>query len=313
MQESSPIFNRLRKNLKSRKNLRRNVSAFRLYEKDIPEYPYIIDIYNDEAVIYEKGKKIDDADVDMLNLRAKHLQELKVAISEILEIDLLNIHFKTRVKQQGNEQYQAEKFRFNMLEVKEYNLKFYVNLTKYLDTGLFLDHRPLRSWLIKESKGKKVLNLFSYTGSLSVAAAIGGAKTTTLDMSKTYLEWAMKNFELNRINLNSHEFYQCDLIHHIQNELTGKFDIILLDPPSFSNSKRMETSFNIQDDHVWMLKKLAKHLNKDGHIYFSNNYTRFKLAQEISEIFKIEDLTRKSIPEDFKNLKIHQCYRLTLI
>lgn len=311
MQETSIILNRLRKNLKIRKNLIKSegIEAYRLYEKDIPEYPYIIDIYKDYAVIYEKGKKIGEDD-ELNDLVYEHRTDIFAALGELLNIPENKIHLKERVKQSGKQQY--EKIAKDKLSfaVKEGEMKFKVNLEDYLDTGLFLDHRPLRKIINQTSASKKVLNLFAYTGSFSVAAALGGGVVTTVDMSRTYLDWARDNFRINDITIKDHHFTQADAVNYIMN-LVEKFDIIILDPPSFSNSKRMEDIFDVQRDHITLIEKLMSLLNPEGVLYFSNNLRSFKLDFLIREGFKIEDLTYKSIPKDFRDQKIHQCYKIT--
>ncbi len=312
MKESPIILNRLKKNLKSRKSLikQENLTAFRLYEKDIPEYPYIIDVYGDNAVIYEKGKRIDQQSNSEINLQQKHQTEIVDAIKETLGFTDRNIIFKKREVKKGKDQYKKLGRSKNYKEISEGKCKFLVNLYDYLDTGLFLDHRPLRKMIYENSKNKKVLNLFSYTGSISVAAALGGALTTTMDMSATYLEWAKDNFELNKIPLEKHKFFQRDLTSTLKKPLKDKFDIIILDPPSFSNSKRMEDSFNVQDDHEWMIISLMQSLNPKGVLYFSNNFRKFKLSEKISNNYQVKDISFKTIPKDFRDQKIHQCYEI---
>jgi 23S rRNA (cytosine1962-C5)-methyltransferase/23S rRNA (guanine2445-N2)-methyltransferase / 23S rRNA (guanine2069-N7)-methyltransferase len=312
MKDSSIILNRLRKNLKNRKNLVKNskLTAYRLYEKDIPEYPYIIDIYNDHAVVYEKGKKIDEEDDDSLLLQREHQKHIEEALGEILSIPMLKVIFKKRQKQKGKSQYNQICKKDEFFPVNENGMKFLVNLFDYLDTGLYLDHRPLRKIIKDSSLSKRVLNLFSYTGSLSVAAAMGGGKVTTIDMSKTYMDWAVQNFWENSIDPEMHEFIQTDVIQYLEAPLKVKYDIIILDPPSFSNSKRMQDVFDIQEDHGWMIRNLMKSLTKNGVLYFSNNFRKFKLDDDIVSNFEIKDITKKSIPMDFRDLKIHVCFEL---
>lgn len=313
MKEISSLTNRLKKNYKQRKPKlsQYNITAYRLYEKDIPEYPYIVDIYNQSAVIYEKGKNIKN-DPELQQKQAETQNALKLALQDILKISASNIIFKQRSIQKGLQQYEKLGRNPNTIIIKEGPAKFYVNLKNYLDTGLFLDHRPLRHLIFKSAKAKKVLNLFSYTGSISVAAALGGAKNvTTIDMSKTYLNWAQENFELNGLPLVQHDFFQADIVSYLQDEIKDQFDIIILDPPSFSNSKRMEDDFSIQNDHEWMLNKLMQYLSKDGILYFSNNFRKFKLSEDIKEKYLVKDISKETIPFDFKDPKIHVCFKLT--
>ncbi|MFT6630953.1 MAG: 23S rRNA (cytosine1962-C5)-methyltransferase/23S rRNA (guanine2445-N2)-methyltransferase [Bacteriovoracaceae bacterium] len=312
MKDSSIILNRLRKNLKNRKNLVKNskLTAYRLYEKDIPEYPYIIDIYNEYAVVYEKGKRIDEDDEEILALQREHQKHIEEALDEVLNIPMLKVIFKKRQKQKGSSQYNKICKKDEYFPVNENGMKFLVNLFDYLDTGLFLDHRPLRKMIKDSSLKKKVLNLFSYTGSISVAAAMGGGKVTTIDMSKTYMDWAVENFWENQIDPEMHTFIQTDVIQYLEAPLKEKYDIIILDPPSFSNSKRMQDVFDIQEDHGWMIRNLMKSLTPTGVLYFSNNFRKFKLDEEILTSFEIKDITKKSIPMDFRDLKIHVCFEL---
>ncbi|MBT4791905.1 MAG: hypothetical protein HON90_10065 [Halobacteriovoraceae bacterium] len=314
MQDHSIILNRLRKNLKKRKSLIKNsnLNAYRLYEKDIPEYPYIIDIFNQYAVVYEKGKKFDDDEVEELTqTRQRHQKHIISALKEACDIPTSHIVFKTRQKQKGKDQYQKIMRSEEFFIIKELGMKFRVNVHDYLDPGLFLDHRPLRKTIKETSKNKKILNLFAYTGSLSVAAALGGGLVTTIDMSKTYLNWAWENFLLNEIDPEKHEFIQADVINLVTNELNTKYDIIILDPPSFSNSKRMEDNFDVQRDHGNLIKPLMKNLTSNGILYFSNNYRKFKLDTEILDNYAVKDITLKSIPADFRDLKIHTCFEIT--
>lgn len=309
MTNDSIIYNRIKKNYrKLAKFLKKEeIDAFRLYEKDIPEYPFIIDIYSNRAVIYEKGKKLDLNDQNQLELKRTHLDEITSALRELLEIKKENIHIKERNIQKGKNQYEKLEKTSHFFYINEGDLKFRVNLHDYLDTGLFLDHRPLRKILRQDSTDLKVLNLFAYTGSLSVACAKAGAIVTTVDMSKTYIEWAKENFKLNHIDPHQHKFTQADALKYIDG-LHESFDLILLDPPSFSNSKRMKETFNVQDFHEDIILKLMKNLNQNGKLYFSNNYTKFKISDNLSKNFKVQDITYKTIPQDFRNKKIHQCF-----
>lgn len=313
MKDYSIILNRLKKNLVKRKTLlKQNITAYRLYEKDIPEYPYIIDIYNDFAVVYEKGKRVKE-DNHLLKLKfLKHKEQVKEALIELLKIESDNIIFKERSQQKGKSQYEKLSKSNEYINISEEKLKFRVNLYDYLDTGLFLDHRPLRKRLVSMCKDKTVLNLFSYTGSLSVAASFAGAKkVTTVDLSKNYIQWAQENFKTNNLDTQKNEFLVKDCLNYIYNELNTKFDVIILDPPSFSNSKKMKDTFDIQSSHMEMILKLMKHLNKDGILFFSNNLRTFKIDSRLQNLFNIKDISKKSIPMDFRDDKIHFCFEIT--
>ena len=202
------------------------------------------------------------------------------------------------------------------MTVEESGLKFSINIRDYLDTGLFLDHRTTRSMIREWSKDKRFLNLFAYTGSVSVYAAAGSAKsTTTVDMSKTYLEWAKRNFKLNNMMTNNHQFIQADCIKWLKEQKSSKnkYDLIFLDPPTFSNSKRMDTVFDVQKDHVYLINAAMKLLDNDGMLVFSNNFRKFKMDSGLTDLYEIEDISKKTIPEDFKrNQKIHNCWTIKL-
>ena len=223
-----------------------------------------------------------------------------------------NIVLKVRSQQKGTKQYEKFNQSGDMMEVYENGARFLVNLTDYLDTGLFLDHRDTRQIVMNMAKGKDVLNLFSYTGSVSVFAAKGGAKSvTTVDMSNTYLDWAKKNVSLNKLD-GPHAFVQADCTTWLADH-KGKYDLIFIDPPSFSNSKRMSNTWDVQRDHVDMLTRAKACLNDNGTVIFSNNKRGFKLDTQALEAlgFGIENITAKTIPEDFaRKGKIHQCWTL---
>ena len=241
----SAIQNRLEKNYRKLKpwSDRNRFEAFRLYDRDIPEFPYIIDIYKDYVLVYDKSDVLKDAGKN-------HLPPTLEAIKTLLKTEESKLIIKRRVRQEGDEQYEKLNDKDHEFAIQENQFKFYVNLWDYLDTGLFLDHRPSRYKIFQKSAGKRVLNLFSYTGSISVAAALGGASVTSIDLSNTYIEWAKRNFELNKIKLNDHSFLQADVLQFLQNDMPhNAYDLIFLDPPTFSNSKRMNQILDIEKVH----------------------------------------------------------------
>ena len=306
------LKNRILKNQKKLKPYltKNKVEAYRLYNKDIPEYPYLIDIYGAEAVIYEQGKKLSDEDQA---IRAAHQQDIELVLQEALQIPSEHQHFKIREKQKGNDQYKPlDSKSTDFFVINEPPLKFLVNLERYLDTGLFLDHRPLRQYLMANSQGKKVLNLFCYTGSLSVAAARGGGVVTSIDMSNTYLQWAYENFLLNDLDPKAHVFYQADVLKEIavRKENNEKFDIILLDPPSFSNSKRMEEDLDIERDHPILIRDCMALLAPAGTLYFSTNKRKFELHRIIKDTYKVKEISQWTIPQDFHHSYIHQAWTI---
>jgi 23S rRNA (guanine2445-N2)-methyltransferase / 23S rRNA (guanine2069-N7)-methyltransferase len=308
--------NRLQKNLKhlGRWAQRSGVDCYRLYDADLPEYAIAIDLYHSEKLWvhvqeYQAPKTIDPARAQ------QRLREALALIPQTLGVAPTQMHFKVRQQQKGRAQYEKLAERGNFHEVREGSCRLLVNFTDYLDTGLFLDHRITRQMIEDEARGKRFLNLFAYTGSATVHAAAGGATaTTTVDMSKTYLGWAERNMQLNGYSGKAHEYIQADCTAWLQDEAAlGKrqYDLIFIDPPTFSNSKRMEDVFDVQRDHVWMLRQAVQLLAPGGVLYFSNNYRKFKLDEAALAGLAVEDISGRTIPEDFKrNGRIHQCWRI---
>lgn len=308
MENNIAIKNRLLKNFKRLQSYvkQEKLQAYRLYDRDIPEYPYIVDFFGDYAIIYERGLK-DELVPEAT--RTKHFEELVDSLqSDFKKSDDLII-FKKRERQKGKEQYEKHGVRNDFFEIKEGNFSFWINPYDYLDVGLFLDHRPLRKMLNKSSKGKKILNLFSYTGSISVACALGGGRVTSVDLSNTYSLWAMDNFRLNDIDPKLHTFVVQDVFQFLKND-KNFYDIIILDPPSFSNSKKIEGSFDVQRDHLALVQLCMNRLAQDGVLYFSNNHRKFKLADEIKDLYEVKDISQKTIPPDFRDEKIHKCFEI---
>jgi 23S rRNA (cytosine1962-C5)-methyltransferase/23S rRNA (guanine2445-N2)-methyltransferase / 23S rRNA (guanine2069-N7)-methyltransferase len=296
------IANRLKKNFKHKNKWakRENIDAYRLYDRDIPDYPYIVDIYQDHVIIYLRLKEID-----LDPKKEAHIDELFAGLEEIgFSADKHIV--KSRKVQSSKDQYTKEASLKLTKKVQEREMLFKVNLTDYLDTGLFLDHRPLRKTLSSlELKGQTALNLFSYTCSLSVALAYAGATVTSVDMSKTYLSWGEENFAINDQKIYEHHFVAADCMSYVK-ENEQLFDIIIVDPPSFSNSKKMTGSFDIQRDHDYLLRKCYEFLRPGGKLYFSNNLRSFKLETNLP----FKDITSSSIPVDFKDTKIHHLFYL---
>ncbi len=295
--------------LKNKKHLakwlkRTGHRCYRLYDADLPNYAFAIDIYEDYAHVqeYAPPKEIPEAKAK------RRVLEMMQLLPDVLDMPTSHIVFKQRRRQRGKEQYQAMAKKNQFITVSEGGAKFKVNLHDYLDTGLFLDHRPIRLLFNEILKGKEFLNCFCYTSTVSVHAALGGATTYNLDLSKTYLDWAQENFKLNHLPVHKHHFIQADCLQWLEN-CRKKFDVIFLDPPSFSNSKRMEKTLDIQRDHV-MLVDLAMNLLKEGGVlYFSNNLKQFKLSQELVEKYQVKDITKQTIDEDFKRShNVHRCY-----
>ena len=304
--------NRLRKNLKKFEKWARQegIECYRLYDADLPEYNVAIDRYADWVVVqeYAPPKTVD------AHKARQRLFDIIAATIAVLDMAPNKLVLKTRERQKGKNQYQKMAEKGDFIEVQEYNARLWVNLTDYLDTGLFLDHRIARRMLGQMSKGKDFLNLFSYTGSASVHAGLGGARsTTTVDMSRTYLEWAERNLRLNGLTGRAHRLMQADVLGWLR-ESTEQFDLIFIDPPTFSNSKRMEDSFDVQRDHLRLMTDLKRLLRKGGTIMFSNNKRGFRMDHDGLEKLglKAQEISQKTLSQDFaRNRQIHNCWLIT--
>ncbi len=301
----SAIRNRLEKNNKKLGTwaARLPTDAWRLYDRDIPEYPFIVDIYLDQAVVWDRS----DSTIDQ---EKNHLPELLTALREVRGLSPENIVIKKRERQEGVKQYERIDEKKEFFVVREGKARLKVNLRDYLDTGLFLDHRPMRYRIQRLSKGKKVLNLFCYTGSVSVFAALGGGTVTSVDMSATYLDWAKENFELNRLDPKNHEFVQSDVLQWIPEAPAASYDLIFLDPPTFSNSKRMSGTFEVERDQDLLVESCMRLLRANGVLYFSNNKRGFRLSPKLSSLYDVRDISEETIPPDFHDRKIHRCFEI---
>ncbi|HBW5424795.1 TPA: bifunctional 23S rRNA (guanine(2069)-N(7))-methyltransferase RlmK/23S rRNA (guanine(2445)-N(2))-methyltransferase RlmL [Klebsiella pneumoniae] len=304
--------NRLRKNLKKFEKWARQegIECYRLYDADLPEYNVAIDRYADWVVVqeYAPPKTVD------AHKARQRLFDIIAATIAVLDMAPNKLVLKTRERQKGKNQYQKMAEKGDFIEVQEYNARLWVNLTDYLDTGLFLDHRIARRMLGQMSKGKDFLNLFSYTGSASVHAGLGGARsTTTVDMSRTYLEWAERNLRLNGLTGRAHRLMQADVLGWLR-ESTEQFDLIFIDPPTFSNSKRMEDAFDVQRDHIRLMTDLKRLLRKGGTIMFSNNKRGFRMDHDGMAALglKAQEISQKTLSQDFaRNRQIHNCWLIT--
>ncbi|AWK41599.1 bifunctional 23S rRNA (guanine(2069)-N(7))-methyltransferase RlmK/23S rRNA (guanine(2445)-N(2))-methyltransferase RlmL [Photorhabdus laumondii subsp. laumondii] len=303
--------NRLRKNEKKLAHWakQQGIDCYRLYDADLPEYNVAVDRYADKVVIqeYAPPKSVD------ANKARQRLFDVISATMQVLGLSSNQLVLKTRQRQKGKSQYErmAEKQEFFL--VNEYDAKFWVNLTDYLDTGLFLDHRIARKMLGEMSEGKDFLNLFAYTGAATVHAGLGGARsTTTVDMSRTYLEWAERNLQANELTGRQHRLIQADCLAWLA-RANEQFDLIFIDPPTFSNSKRMEDTFDVQRDHIMLMRQLKRLLRRGGTLMFSNNKRGFKM--DFAELEKVglvaEEITSKTQSQDFaRNRQIHNCWLL---
>jgi 23S rRNA (cytosine1962-C5)-methyltransferase len=303
------LHNRLQKVWRhlSRQAKRMGISCYRVYDHDLPEFPFCLEIYDDKLYLaeYKRHHSLTEHEHE------SWLQESIRTISEVLEIAEENIFFRRRQKKEGRSgQYKKVDQSHHEFEVEENGLKFIVNLSDYLDTGLFLDHRITRQMVRERSKDKIVLNLFAYTGSFSVYAAAGGAdKIVTADLSKTYLDWAKRNMQLNGYgDEDKYQFVQADVKQYLQELTPSSFDLIILDPPTFSNSQRMKDFLDIQRDHVMLINKCLELLKPRGSIYFSTNFRKFSLDKEAIDSKSIKDITKATTPFDFEGKLFRHCF-----
>lgn len=317
--------NRLTKNYKelSAWAKKEDVSCYHVYDADMPEYAFAIDIY--QGAGSEQGQRwlvvqeyAAPKTIEPEKVRSRRDEALSV-LTEVLGVELKHIHLRTRRQSKAGDQYKkrGEDGKFHVVE--EGGLKLRVNFTDYLDTGLFLDHRPVRAMIRELADGHRFLNLFAYTGTATVAAAAGGARaTTTVDLSNTYLEWAQRNLDLNGFRGPAHQLVRADCVQWLEHQATlgqlgPRYGLIFLDPPTFSNSKKMQGILDVQRDHVRLLTLAGGLLAPKGILIFSTNYQRFQLDRAALSPFNIEDISAATIGRDFKrNAAIHRAYRLTV-
>lgn len=310
--EQATFFaNRLKKRFRHLWKYARRVgtNAFRVYHRDIPEIPFAVDWYDGHLHIAEYERPHDRTDDE----HARWLGQMVDVAARTLTVPQERVFFKQHERRKGGIGWEPPPGapRGYTLDIEEQGLLFRVNLSDYLDTGIFLDHRALRLHVGKRCAGKRVLNLFGYTGSFTVyAAAAGASSTLTLDLSNTYLDWAQTNLEINALVDSRHELRRCDVLSELAPiEREGRrFDIIVLDPPSFSNSKAMETTFDIQRDHVRLIRAVMRLLSPGGELFFSTNRRRFQFGKSELEQFEIRKLTKLTMPEDFADTQIHQVW-----
>ena len=310
LSEGGQMFaNRLQKNLKQlgKWARREGVECYRLYDADMPEYAVAVDLYRDWVHVQEYAAP---RSVDPDKAQARLLDAL-AAIPQALGVAQSRVVIKRRERQTGTKQYQRQAAQGEFMEVNEGGVKLLVNLTDYLDTGLFLDHRPLRLRLQREAAGKRFLNLFCYTATATVHAAKGGARSTTsVDLSKTYLDWARRNLALNGFS-DKHRLEQGDVMTWLAED-RGEYELIFIDPPTFSNSKRMEGVFDVQRDHVELLDLAMARLARGGVLYFSNNFRKFQLDESLLARYQVEEISAQTLDPDFaRNPKIHRAWRFT--
>ncbi|MBS0629154.1 MAG: class I SAM-dependent methyltransferase [Verrucomicrobia bacterium] len=307
--KTSPFKNRIRKNYRHiRKWAKRTTTdCFRIYDRDIKEYPLAIDFYAGKFLV--QFFAFDDEP----NLERE--EEVEQAIISIFGASPESIYSRSRFRRKKMEQYEKLADEKEFFVVHEYGVKFRVNLVDYLDTGLFLDHRETRQIVARGSKGRRLLNLFAYTCSFSVHAAVAGASfTKSVDMSNTYTEWGRQNFLLNSIPLGNHSILRADCLVFLDDAVQAReeYDLIVIDPPTISRSKKMEEMFDIQVDYIELISQALNLLAPGGTIFFSTNSRKFVFDHSLFEQCKIIDITEKTIPIDFHQQKIHRCWMLTI-
>ena len=285
---------------------REGIEAYRIYDRDMPEFPLAIDRYGEHLhlQVFERKRALD----------ATLVEEIHESLAARLQLPPTQVVIKHRQRQRGLDQYERQATAGTAFTVSERGLHFEVNLNDYLDTGLFLDHRDTRRLVRERSTGKRFLNLFAYTGSFTVYAAAGGARSSlTVDMSNTYQEWSRRNLALNRLDdPGRHRFARADvltLLHQLHAD-GEQFDLVVLDPPSFSNSKRMDGTFDVQRDQVKLLGATLDLLSPQGELVFSNNRQGFRLDPAIGRMVSVEEITGRTLPPDFQRHRPHRCWLL---
>jgi 23S rRNA (cytosine1962-C5)-methyltransferase len=305
------FYNRLLKVFRhrSKQAKRMEVLCYRLYDKDLPEFPVTIDLYGDQVCLSEYKAKHTLTEEEYLDWQDGTIK----VIAEVLQIQEEQIYTKERRRIIGRRtQYQKTGEEQVFFEVMENGLKFQVNLSDYLDTGLFLDHRITRKMVCDEAEGKRVLNLFAYTGSFSVYAAAGGAtEVTTVDLSNTYTNWGRRNMELNGYtDPDRYRFVVADVKQYLPTLADMSVDVVIMDPPTFSNSKKMKDILDIQQDHVELINQALRVLQPGGVLYFSNNATRFRLDRDALQASDVKEITRITTPFDFEGKLKRWCWRM---
>jgi len=295
---------------KSKQAKRLGVSCYRVYDHDLPEFPFAIELYNDKIYVAEYRRRHNMTDEE----HEEWLKQSFDIVSKVLNLPVENIYSRERKRQshREKEQYEKQNSTQQFFKVEENGLQFLVNLSDYLDTGLFLDHRVTRQMVRDESNDKRVLNLFCYTGSFSVYAASGNAASvTSIDLSKTYLDWAKNNFAVNNFtNEEKYTFIHADVLQYLKALKLNSFNLIIIDPPTFSNSKRMKDFFDIQKDHVQIINDALFALTPGGLIYFSTNFSKFVLHEENIKATSIKDITKTTTPFDFEGKLNRFCFKI---
>ncbi|MCH9613370.1 MAG: Ribosomal RNA large subunit methyltransferase K [Chlamydiia bacterium] len=306
--KTSPFKNCLRKNYRHLKKWakRVNTDCFRIYNREINHYPFAIDVYAGRFCIHFFSR-------DRENLEPSETlkQEVVSALKELFGVNETEIYFRSRFRRKKDQQYEKVAATKDFFHAVEFGVKFRINLVDYLDTGLFLDHRETRKMVASLAKDKKLLNLFAYTCSFSVHAAHAGAKLTkSVDMSNTYLAWGKENFLLNSLNMKNNKIVRADCLKFLDEE-TQKYDLIVIDPPTISRSKKMDQMFDVQEDYITLITKSLGLLADGGTIFFSTNSRKFSFDSSLFEEFTVQEISRWTLPCDFSDPKIHRCWKIT--
>jgi len=287
---------------------RQGVTCYRVYDHDLPEFPFCIELYEDKVYLAEYQRRHGMSEED----HTAWLETCVPVISGILEVPDERIYFRERRRKAGRlDQYEKLGSEQEFFVVREAGLSFLVNLTDYLDTGLFLDHRITRGMVREEASSRRVLNLFCYTGSFSVYAAAGGALSVdSVDLSKTYLGWAEANMTVNALTGGSMRFIHADVKQWLEEAPSAYYDLVVMDPPTFSNSKRMKDFLDIQRDHAELINQTLRAMSPGGVLYFSTNYRRFVLERDKITAASVKDITNATTPFDFQGKLFRWCYRI---
>ena len=307
--QAEMFANRIAKNHKhlARWAKTHGIECFRVYDRDIPELAFALDIYGDRAHLQQYSKP-----PLARGAQGEWLSAMHEAAARALRLPRGSVTLKGRHGQRPEDQYGKLANRGGDFVVHEGGHRFIVNLSGHLDTGLFLDHRQTRALVGSLANGRRMLNLFCYTGSFSVYAARNqAAATTSVDLSKTYLDWARRNFDVNGIDPGRNRLVQADAVRFIETERSSsdRYELIVLDPPSFSNSKRMEGVLDVQRDHVALIRGCMELLAPGGELLFSTNLRTFRLDAALADL-PMHEISAQTVPPDFRNRRIHRCWRI---
>jgi 23S rRNA G2069 N7-methylase RlmK/C1962 C5-methylase RlmI len=309
--KTSPFLNCIRNNYRHLRKWakRTKTNCFRIYDRHLHHYPLAIDFYAGRFLVHYFSRHREDEEPS-----PELYAEIITTLQKLFDATDADIFWRTRIRREKYQQYEKVGEHKDFFTVYEYGVAFKINLRDYLDTGLFLDHRETRHYVASIAKGKSLLNLFAYTGAFSVQAAAAGAVfTKTVDMSNTYTGWCKDNFILNGISLKNHPIVREDCLKFLDDERENgnKYDIIVIDPPTISRSKKMDQMFDIQEDYISLLRKAARLLMPGGVMLFSTNSRRFVFDLDQFSEFDVRDVSNKTLPLDFADPKIHRCWKIT--